>query len=323
MPDPHSPTDRFLYEVAFSFLSAYEATALQVSDSLLDRLTTFVYSQKQPHVVGTNTDGVDAFSNVFRYESRVCVILHSEGWGRKGYTHIEEGAMKERGVKEGWDFLLVVRLDDSIPPKWIPTTKVWYGFAKYGMEGLVATIDNRVTELGGRPKEDSVLEKAARLERERAFEDKQQLFLRSTDGFRRARQEVENLRNLLKLRVGKLAAVSPSLDLRFDSSDITFLSGAAISARSSFAFYWQPQYANSLTGAALHVVEWAGRFSYHGMGGGPQKRGFVDAIPSVDYADRVVWQVDERSKILTSEQLIDYLLTRLLEPDVGPQIFFL
>jgi hypothetical protein len=307
-------TDEFRFDVAFSFLSAHEAVALRVSDGLTDRLSTFVYSREQREVIGRNTDGVEAFTNIFRYESRVCVVLHSDGWGKKGYTHIEEAAIKERALEHGWEFLIVVCLDDTKPPKWIPSTKIWYGYSKYGIEGLLATIDNRVTELGGRPKQDSVLERAARSERERDFEERRQLFGRSVAGFKAAGEEITRLGELLEKRVQQLAKVSASLGLEFAKNDSNYRSFAAISARGSFVLYWQPAYANSLHDAGLLIVEWGGRFMYApAWGGGPRKLGDVGVTPTIDYADRVVWQVPGKDEPLSSEALLDYLFERLLD----------
>src|SRR5256885_15502068 len=166
----------FTYEVAVTFLSEHKAVALRIKDGLADRLSTFVYDREQPTVVGTNSDGVEAFSNVFRHESRVCVVLHSDGWGKVGYTHIEETAIKERALESGWDFLVVVCLDDAVAPKWIPTTKIWYGFKQYGLDGLVCTIDNRATRLGGWAETEFGLEKAARAQRGRGFGEEKELF---------------------------------------------------------------------------------------------------------------------------------------------------
>lgn len=115
--------------------------AFRVSDGLTDCLSTFIYSREQREVIGRNTDGVEAFTNIFRYESRMCVILHSAGWGKSGYTHIEEAAIKERALEHGWDFLMDVCLDDAKPPKWMPSTKIWYGYAKYGIDGLRKAAD--------------------------------------------------------------------------------------------------------------------------------------------------------------------------------------
>lgn len=302
----------FRYDVAFSFLSEHEGLALRLSDGLTDRLSTFVYTREQPDVIGRNTDGVEAFTNVFRYESRVCVILHSDGWGKTGYTQMEESAVKERALEHGWEFLIGVCLDATAPPRWIPSTKIWYGYSKYGLEGLLATIDNRVAELGGRPKQDSVLEKAARTQRESDFLDAKQLFSTSTAGFKAIQDEVARLPELLSKRVTDLMNVYPSLELIFAKNDSPYRSVAASSPHGSFVLYWQPQYSNSLRNAGMLIVEWGGRFSYHGMAGGPPKLGSFSAEPTIDYARRIVWEVPKRDQPLDSEALFDYLFERIL-----------
>ena len=306
--------NEFRFDVAFSFLSAHEAVALRISDGLTDRLSTFVYSREQPEVIGRYTDGVEAFTNIFRYESRVCVVLHSDGWGKTGYTRIEESAILERVPDDGWGFLIVVCLDDAKPPKWVPSTKIWYGYAKYGIDGLLATIDNRVTELGGRPKQDSVLERAARAEREREFTERKQLFANSVAGLKAAQEEVTRLGELLAKRVQQLAEVSPGLGLEFAKNDSNWRSFAASSPLGSFVLYWQPTFSNSLTSAGMLVVEWGGRFMYSpGWGGGPPKLGDFGVTPTIDYANRVVWQVPKKDEPLSSEALLDYLFERLLD----------
>jgi hypothetical protein len=311
----------FSYEVAVTFLSEHKAIALRIKDGLADRLSTFVYEREQPTVVGTHTDGVEGFSSVFRHDSRVCVILHSDGWGKGGYTHIEEAAIKERALDSGWDFLVVVCLDDAVPPKWIPTTKIWYGFKQYGLDGLIATIDNRATELGGRPKADSLLERAARAQRERDFAQEKQLFGSSIDGFQRVTENLTSMEKSLHERIAALNEVSPSLGLSFLGLKDPHLSFSAAGSQKSFAavsnqwsvvLHWQPAYSNRLDQAGLLIVEWAGRFSYNGLGGGPPKVGSFSATPTIDYASQVVWEIPGE-KPFTSAALIDFLLTRLID----------
>jgi hypothetical protein len=317
----------FTFEVAMTFLSEHKALALRIKDGLADRLSTFVYEREQPTVVGTNTDGVEAFSNVFRHDSRVCVVLHSDGWGKAGYTHIEETAIKERAFESGWDFLVVVCVDEAVPPKWIPTTKVWYGFKQYGLDGLIATIDNRATELGGRPKADSVLERAARAQRERDYAEERQLFGSSIEGFQRATENLTSMEKALYERVAALNKVSPSLGLgfvRLNDPHLSFsaagsqMSFAVVGSERSFVLHWQPAFSNSLRQAQLLIVEWAGRFSYNGLGGGASKLGSLTATPTIDYSRQVVWEIPAE-KAFTSAGLIDFLLTRLMDgPPKGP-----
>jgi hypothetical protein len=259
--------DEFRYDVAFSFLAEHESLALRLKDGLTDRLTAFVYSHEQPDIVGRNTDGLEAFTNVFRYESRVCVVLHSDGWGKTKYTRVEESAIKERAGELGWDFLIVVRLDKAVPPKWLPSTKIWYGYEKYGLEGLLATIDNRVTELGGRPKDDSVLEKAARTQRERDFLEAQRMFASSSHGSDTADAEVNQLRQHIRVRAEAINKVFPDLELTCEQNDDNYRSVAVAGTMGSFVLYWQRAFSNTLTSAAILVVEWGGRFSYQGNRG--------------------------------------------------------
>lgn len=197
------------YDVAISFLDQQRALALRIKDELSDRLTTFVFSEEQSELVGRYKDGVEGFTHVFRHDCRVCVVLHTEGWGKKGMTHVEEAALKKRALYggQGWDFLIVVRLDDAVPPDWIPKAKIYYGFKQFGLQGLLGAIDIKVTELGGRPKEDSVLEKAARIERERQFEERKELFGRSLDGFNKANEEIVRFEKVFERRVEQLANV--------------------------------------------------------------------------------------------------------------------
>lgn len=304
-------TDEPRYDVAFSFLSANESLALRVSDGLGPRLSTFVYSREQPEVIGRNTDGVEAFMNTFRYECRVCVVLHSNGWGASGYTHIEEAAIKERALEHGWDFLIVVCVDDAKPPKWIPTTKIWYGFAKYGLEGLLGTIDNRVTELGGRPKEDALLERIARAQREREFSNRRFEFSRSPAAFKDVEKEFARLEQLLVARIRQLNAAAPSFEFAFAQSDSPRLSIAACSKLGSFVLYWKPASDDILQDAYLVADEWDGRFRYSGRGYDARKVDGFSAEPTIDYANRIVWDVDPLP--LTSEGLLDHLFERLLE----------
>lgn len=73
------------------------------------------------------------------------------------------------------------------------------------------------------------------------------------------------------------------------------------------------EYSNSVTNAALLVVEWGGGFSYHGVGGGPPKLGSFRVVPTIGYAQRVVWAVPKASQPLSSETHIDFLFNGLLE----------
>ena len=300
------------YDVALSFLNEHHALAKEIGEELSARMKPFVYSNEQPELIGSYTDGVEAFTDIFRNQSRVCVVLHSQGWGQKGMTKVESEAMFARVPSEGWNFLIVVCLDNTKPPSWVPDTKIWYGFKEFGLKGLLATIDNRVTELGGRPKQDSVVEKAKRLQRQRDFAQRKHDFLISADGFKAAQAEITHLYDILKARVQELEEACPDLGVSFQENAYSYRSAAAVTQRASLVRYWQPAWANVLTDAVLLAKEWGGYFSYSGWFGGPPEVGVWSINPTINYAGDVVWIIDDGEEPLTSEKLVDFLVDRLL-----------
>src|SRR5437870_578606 len=102
------PGRQYEYDVAFSFLKDDEPTAAYLADLLAERYKSFVYSKKQEEVVGT--DGQETFNAVFGERARAVVVLYRDGWGATPWTRIEQTAIQNRAMREGWDFLLFVKL---------------------------------------------------------------------------------------------------------------------------------------------------------------------------------------------------------------------
>src|SRR3990172_9377256 len=153
----------YKYDVAFSFLEEDEALAKELNDLLQDRVRTFLYSKKQDEIAGT--DGEKIFNEVFGVQSRLVVVLYRKGWGQTPWTRIEETAIRNRAYEDGYDFVKFVPLDDPpTVPKWLPRTQLWVGFKRWGVVGTASVIEARIEELGGEPHEETVQERAARLE---------------------------------------------------------------------------------------------------------------------------------------------------------------
>jgi len=126
-------TDKLIkYEVAFSFLQQDEKLAYEISDLIKDRLSTFIYSEHQKELAGS--DGEKTFNEVFGEKARIVVILYREEWGKTKWTRIEETAIRNRGHEEGYDFTLLVQLEPSAKmPKWLPKTRIYFGFDRWGV----------------------------------------------------------------------------------------------------------------------------------------------------------------------------------------------
>jgi hypothetical protein len=140
--------DGFEYDVAFSFLGQDEAIAVQLNDLLVGRLRTFIYSEQQLKLAGT--DGEESFASVFGKQAHSVVVLYRQAWGTTPWTRIEETAIRNRAHDEGFDFALFVPLDiPETKPIWLPKNRLRVGYNRWGIEHAAAVIERRVGELGG------------------------------------------------------------------------------------------------------------------------------------------------------------------------------
>jgi hypothetical protein len=186
--------EQFKYDVAFSFLSQDEALAVQLNDRLKDRLETFIYSDAKRQAVLAGRDGADAFSRVFGAEARTVVVLYRAGWGESGFTAVEATAIRNRGFECSYDFTTFIPLDKPpIVPRWLGRSRLWFDWAKWGVEGAAAVIESRVQEAGGTPRELTAAELAARTVDEIREADERTAFLNSSKGVEAAQREFDAL----------------------------------------------------------------------------------------------------------------------------------
>lgn len=305
----------FRYDVAISFLAQDEALAIGLADRLRERMSVFVYSERQKELAGK--DGLEAFTRVFRSDSRVCVILYREGWGKTKWTRVEETAIKDRAFDEGWDFLLVVALSRDGAPKWLPATKIWLGFERFGSDGLAAVVDARVHECGGEPREESARARMERLARLDEAEADRELFLKSQRGVKAARSEAEALIRYVEEEVRALRSSERSTDLRFErpSQDLFC---AVSAARASFSVVWQNPISNSLRDSYLLVREYAGRYSPTGWAGGPRMIEEAVFLFTRTLEGTFAWvPEDESSRFYSTAELGEFCLKRMIDRAFG------
>lgn len=151
----------FKYDVAFSFLAEDENIVERIADELRDRIEPFIYSERQKDLVGK--DGVETFSKVFKEDARICGVLYRPNWGKTKWTRAEETAIKDRVFEKGWECLVVISIDSSQIPPWLPKSKIWLGFERFGVQDAASVIDARFQEAGGSTYELTPSEKAALL----------------------------------------------------------------------------------------------------------------------------------------------------------------
>ena len=153
----------FQYDVAFSFLRQDEALAIELNERLKDRLTTFIYTDRERQETLARRNDEEAFSLAFGKHARTVVVLYRAGWGERGATSVEATAIRNRAFEFGYDFTTFIPLDNpSTVPQWLPRNRIWVGLARWGVEHAATVIESRVQEAGGTPKELTAADIAAR-----------------------------------------------------------------------------------------------------------------------------------------------------------------
>lgn len=171
----------FEYDVAFSFNALDEGVATQVNDLLAPRLKTFIYSERQREIAGT--DGQETFSAVYGKAARLVVVMFRPEWGQTPWTRIERDAIKNRSLEDGWDFCTFVpTVERPEMPPWLPKTRLYVGLGRWGMEAAAAVIEARATELGSNPVEETVSDRADRFARAAKLKSLQKNFQNTSEG---------------------------------------------------------------------------------------------------------------------------------------------
>lgn len=299
------------YDVAFSFLKDDEPLAVNLADTLAERYKSFVYSKKQEEIVGT--DGEETFSAVFDKRARSVVVLYRNGWGTTPWTRIEQTALQNRGLREGWDFMLFVKLDVAATmPKWLPHSYIWHDFERYGPVGAAGAISSLIQRSGGTPHIESLDQKAERVRREIAFEEKRKRFLNSDDGVNAGRASVNELIAALEERATRIAMNLKRSKVSNEAS--VFASAAAMMVS------WRCRYSNTTDEAFLEVSYWAGHppmWGVHYMIEPPDKLGSYRYELDLSPSEEPVWRdVDGKGqRLLAVETLADEILGTLLEKE--------
>ncbi len=174
------------HDVAISFLSRDSDTAVAIADRLAP-LNVFCFPRNQEEIAGR--DGMDTFRNAFRHQSRIQVILFRGGWGETPWTGIEQTAIQERCLAEGWRGLFFVSLDEADRPNWVPDTEIHFDLTTYTMDQLVGAIKARAQELGAEIRVETPIERARRAQARAEFETETRNLFRREEGVNLARQE--------------------------------------------------------------------------------------------------------------------------------------
>lgn len=246
----------FKYDVAFSFLQQDESLAVQINDLLKERLSTFIYLDRQQEIAGT--DGEKTFNEVFGNQSRIVVVFYRKEWGSTSWTRIEETAIRNRAYEEGYDFVLFIPMEPSqIVPKWLPKTQVWIGLERWGLEGAASVIEARVQKVGGYIRKETSVERAKRKQRDLERKNARKEFLNSEQGVKAAGKEVDGLFHELKKRCDEIANETgwtfEICQLENEKTLLIYCSGITL------IHGWGVTWSNTLEDSQLCIRTWKGK----------------------------------------------------------------
>jgi hypothetical protein len=238
--------EAFNYDVAFSFLSRDEASAQEINDALQDRYRTFLYSERQKELAGT--DGEETFKKVFANEARIVAVLFRPEWGTTPWTRIEQTAIRDRAHDSGYDFCTFIALTDPIErPNWLPKNRLLYGLNRFGIPGAAAVLESRIQEQGGAVSEETVAQRGERLKRKRAFAEEAERF--RLNGMPEGDAAVATMVQSLDRCASELTV--NGLDVIFRK--LPFETFAVTAPSAVLVLRWERRYSNSLSDSRLEI----------------------------------------------------------------------
>jgi len=241
---------KYEFEVAFSFLQVDEKLATEINDLIQDKFATFLYSERQKILAGT--DGEQIFNGVFGEKARIVVIFYRDGWGTSPWTRIEETAIRNRAHTDGFDFTTFVQLDEkSTMPKWLPKNRIYYNFERWGKKGLAPVIEARIQEAGGLGRPDTLEDQASRMKRRDLNLKDKRIFLYSHEACDNAQEEFNLLYSLLDEKTKSLEDPEINLYFSYEMQEKELFVVACEGYR--LYFTWRYAYSNSLTNSGLSV----------------------------------------------------------------------
>jgi hypothetical protein len=296
----------FPYDVAFSLLAQDAALAANLAERLAP-LKCFVFTTEQRELVGRN--GVEAFSELFRRDARLAVVLFREGYGETDYTDLEVRGIQDRGLETRWVSPVLINLDGSSPPAWFPNRNIWLDLQRYPLEEAVGAIRLRTEELGAIARAESPAELLDRLAQKKVNDDQRRRFQASDAGFAAIDTEVAAaftyLRNARNESSGQLNHAGT---LAFDIHG-----GIALVSRfGSVLVEWYQEYHRTIDGAGLYVKFYDGYISVADHRAAREAKLLSDTGYRPQYNADLTWRwhPDDASRALTTSELRDAILKR-------------
>lgn len=295
----------YKYDVAFSLLDSDLALAKEINDLLADRYKTFLYSERQKEIAGT--DGEIKFKEVFSKEARIVVVFFRENWGKTPWTRMEEEAIRGRAYEEGYDFVKFIPLDENHKvPIYLPKVQLWINATRFGAKGAASVIEARLSELSVTGVKENAIQRAARLQREIKFKEAKQRYASSDVAINDANKSFIEMQELITEKVEGIKSSGSLSQLGTKQSNNELL---LLGLAKGLKVEWKYSYRNSLTDSGLIISLWKGHPPHHTVRHfDPPKRVQQVKMRFELSAESVGMWVDDKDSEYNPEQLAEHLL---------------
>lgn len=189
---------------------------LKLKKHLPSTVKTFIYADKQEVLV--SKDGPAKFRNVFKNEARIVVILYRSNYGNTQYTSIERDAVAARAFETNWNFVILIPFEKPIPD-WYPSTYIYTDPVNHRADQIASIIEYKLLELGAEFKQETLVDKAERIKKEKDFAQERLRILSSPGTMAEAEKLFNEFYNRLKERTAELGKI---IDLRFNQNNTRF-----------------------------------------------------------------------------------------------------
>lgn len=295
-------------DVAISFKSEDANLASDIRSRLGKSLDTFVYTEKQEELAGTN--GLETLRKVFRHRAKLVVILFRSGWGETPWTRVEMEAITDRFLHEGSAFLFMIALDSAPPPPWIPDKLLRFKLADFGVEQAVGAIKARALDAGSVLHHPTLAERVRLAAEEAEFGQSRARLLRSEEGVQNAAVAAKDLIQLIAERATQAANAAPSLAIEHGLSEV------AIGLRTpnvGLHVSYSNRIINVLDEARLLIREFAGPIILPGQNGyywhEPKELTKEVFRPDISRATGWGWIADD-GPVRTCEDIADHCIRK-------------
>lgn len=301
----------FEYDVAFSFNALDEGVANQLNDLLAPRLKTFIYSERQREIAGT--DGQESFSAVYGKTARLVVVLFRPEWGQTPWTRIERDAIKNRSLEEGWDFCTFVpTVEKPEMPPWLPKTRLYVGLGRWGFEAAAAVIEARATELGSNPVDETVADRADRFARAAKLKSLQRSFQDTSEGVNAASKSFQVFAAKLESLCKAVSAQGVGVQYQNARGYHVLIGLRPCSGIAEF----RHRFTNTLDESVFEFSVYKGFPELPGFYGSIEKARKLITL-RFNYRlvsqDHHAWVATDASRIFNGEQLADHLLRTYMD----------